>query len=445
MKKMRKFLCLAGVALAAVALVACSGKKEATTSTEPPTELSGEITMWHSFTQGPRLESIQKSADAFMQKHPKTKIKIETFSWNDFYTKWTTGLANGNVPDISTALPNQVMEMVNSDALVPLNDSIKRIGQDKFNETALNEAKIGDDYYSVPLYSHAQVMWVRTDLLKEHNIEVPKTWDQLYEASKKLKAAGVYGLSVPFGTNDLMATRFLNFYVRSGGGSLLTKDLKADLTSQLAQDGIKYWVKMYKEISPQDSLNFNVLQQATLFYQGKTAFDFNSGFHIGGINANSPQLIDSIDAYPIPKIKESDKEQGIETSNIPMVVWKNSKHPEVAKAFLESLYNEEDYVKFLDSTPVGMLPTIKGISDSAAYKENETRKKFKHAEEVITEAVKKGTAIGYENGPSVQAGMLTNQHIIEQMFQDIISNGTDSMKAAKEAEKQLNDLFEAAQ
>ena len=63
-------------------------------------------------------------------------------------------------------------------------------------------------------------------------------------------------------------------------------------------------------------------------------------------------------------------------------------NPEVAKAFLESLYNEEDYVKFLDSTPVGMLPTIKGISDSAAYKENETRKKFKHAEEVITEAIK---------------------------------------------------------
>ena len=71
-------------------------------------------------------------------------------------------------------------------------------------------------------------------------------------------------------------------------------------------------------------------------YQGKTAFDFNSGFHVGGIQANSPQLIDAIDAYPIPKVKESDKDYGIETSNIPLVVWKNSKHPEVAKAFLES-------------------------------------------------------------------------------------------------------------
>ena len=363
--------------------------------------------MWHSFTQGPRLESIQKSADEFMKKHPKVKIKIETFSWNDFYTKWTTGLANGNVPDISTALPNQVMEMVNSDALVPLNDTIKTIGEDKFNKTALDEAKVDGNFYS-----------------------------------KKLKENGVYGLSVPFGTNDMMGTRFLNFYVRSGGGSLLTKDLKANLTSKLAQDGIKYWVKMYKEFSPKDSLNFNVLQQATLFYQGKTAFDFNSGFHVGGIQANSPQLIDAIDAYPIPKIKESDKDYGIETSNIPLVVWKNSKHPEVAKAFLESLYEKKDYISFLDSTPVGMLPAIKGISDDPAYKDNDIRKKFQHAEEVITKAAEKGTAIGYENGPSVQAGMLTNQHIIEQMFQDIITNGKDPMEAAKDAEKQLNDLFE---
>ncbi len=35
-----------------------------------------------------------------------------------------------------------------------------------------------------------------------------------------------------------------------------------------------------------------------LFYQGKTA-RLLSGFHVGGIQANSPQLIDAIDAYPI--------------------------------------------------------------------------------------------------------------------------------------------------
>ena len=180
MKNSKKILFALVLALFALFVTACSSSKNDAEGSNKTGELSGEIVMWHSFTQGPRLESIQKSADEFMKKHPKVKIKIETFSWNDFYTKWTTGLANGNVPDISTALPNQVMEMVNSDALVPLNDTVKTIGEDKFNKTALDEAKVDGNFYSVPLYSHAQVMWVRTDLLKQYNIEVPKTWDQLY-------------------------------------------------------------------------------------------------------------------------------------------------------------------------------------------------------------------------------------------------------------------------
>ncbi|MBF1284515.1 MAG: sugar ABC transporter substrate-binding protein, partial [Oribacterium parvum] len=51
---------------------------------------------------------------------------------------------------------------------------------------------------------------------------------------------------------------------------------------------------------------------------------------------------------------------------------------------------------------------------------------------------------GFEHGPSVQAGILTNQHVIEEMFQDIITNGTDVKTAAKAAEDKLNSLMEAA-
>lgn len=405
-------------------------------------DLSGNITVWHSFTQGPRLEVIQEAANEFMKEHPKVKIKIETFSWNDFYTKWTTGFASGNVPDMSTALPNQVVEMINVGALLPVNDLIDKIGRDKFSKAAISEGTVNGNNYSLPLYSHAQVMWIRKDLLKKHNLEVPKTWDELYHAAKVLTKDGVYGLSVPMGTNDFIATRFLNLYVRSGGGSLLTKDLKADLTSPLAQEGIKYWVKMYKETSPKDSINYDVLKQATLYYQGKTAFDFNSGFQIGGVKANTPQLLGEIDAYPVPKIHANDPVRGLETANIPLVVWKTSKHPEISKAFIETLYQKDRYIKFLQSVPVGMLPAIKGISSDPAYANNPMIKQFSHAEKVIAEAVDKGTAIGYEHGPTVQGGLLTNQHIIEAMFQDIVANGTDPMVAAKKAEKQLNELFE---
>ena len=97
---MKKYLALL---LAALMLLSClAGCSSADDTTTPPTEttqdapqttdkedaapaepvetadeLEGEITFWHSFTQGPRLERIQAAADSFMEKHPKVKINID--------------------------------------------------------------------------------------------------------------------------------------------------------------------------------------------------------------------------------------------------------------------------------------------------------------------------------------------------------------------------------
>lgn len=415
-----------------------------TTTSESAKPLEGEITFWHSFTQGGRLDTIQAAAEAFTKANPGVKINIETFSWADFYTKWTTGIASGNVPDMSTALPNHVVEMIDADAIIPMDNLINTIGRDRFYEAPLTEMTKDGVCYAVPLYSHAQVMWYRKDLLEKYKLEVPKTWDELLNAAttiNKGENGKTYGCSVPLGTNDMMATRYLNFYVRSAGETLLSKDGKANLTSAAAIDGIKYWVNMYKTNSPKDSINFNVLDQATLYYQGKNAFDFNSGFQIGGVKTNTPDLMDKISCAPMPTLKSGEKQTGYETSNIPMVIWKNSKHPEICEAFTQFLYQPEYYVPFLLSVPVGMLPALKEIATNEQFLADPTVKQFQKEMEVISTAVGYGTAIGMENGPRAEAGLLTSQAVIENMFQDIITNGTDIAKAAKTAEDKLNDLF----
>lgn len=456
---MKKTLSLLLAAVMLVSLLAACGSDPNAGSSNPPSNnsdaaqpsgnsggaLEGEITFWHSFSQGPRLETIQAAADAFTKANPGVKINIETFSWADFYTKWTTGLASGNVPDMSTALPNHVVEMIDADAIIPMDNLIDTMGRDRFYEAPLTEMTASDGKcYAVPLYSHAQVMWYHKNLLEKYNLEVPTTWDELYEASKIIsdgEGGSAFGTSVPMGTNDMMATRFLNFYVRSAGETLITEDGKANLTSQAAIDGINYWVKVYKDCSPTDSMNFNVLDQATLYYTGKICFDFNSAFQIGGVETNAPELLDQIDCAPMPTLNKGDPQVGYETSNIPMVIWKNSKHPEVCEAFIEFLYEPENYVPFLLSVPVGMLPALKEIADDPTFLSDPTVQKFSHAKDVISKAVGEGTAIGMEYGPRPEAGLITSQGVIESMFQDIVINGTDVETAAAAAEAKLNDLF----
>lgn len=440
-RRVRAIAAASTAVLLTVALASCSSAADSDASAGDG-ELSGEVVFWHSFTQGPRAEYMERMAERFEAEHPDVDIRIETFSWGEFQTKWTTGLAAGQVPDLSTAQPNQVVQMINVGALAPVDDVIDAIGRDRFTEAALGEGAVDGVSYSLPIYSHAQVMWYRSDLLDAAGIEVPETWDELKEAAAALTAApDQYGLAVPMGTNDLMATRFLNFYLQSAGESLLNDDGRANLTSDAAIDGIEYWVDMYGKTSPEGSVNYNVLDQATLFYQGKTAFDFNSGFQISGVVGTSPELESVIKAAPLPRLDADDEMYGGETSNIATVVWEKSDVQEEAKAFLEYLYQDEDYIDFLHSVPGGMLPSLQDIAENEAYLDDETLQRHADSVAVISEAVPAGTAIGMEDGPLVQSGILTSQAVIEKMMQDIVLNGTDVETAAKAAEDQLNQLF----
>ena len=447
---MKKVLSLTLAATLAISLLAgCAGgdtvesaNPSAAAGGETTGELSGEITFWHSFTQGARMEAIQAAADQFMADNPGVTINIETMAWGDFNTKWNAGITTGDLPDISTAQnTGEVVEMLNADVLAPMDSTIDAIGRDLFSANALADMSMDDATYGIPYYSHAQVMWYRTDLLEANNLEVPTTWDEFYEAAVALTKDGVYGCAFSCSPNDLLCTRYLNYYVRSGGGSLLNDDLTANLTSDLAIDGINFWLEVYKNCSPAETINYTVNDHATLYYQGTTAFDFNSGFQISGVESNRPDLLEYVSCAPLPLMAEGDPYYSAEATHIPLVTWANSEHPEICQAFIEYLYQEDNYLDFLAAVPVGMLPSIKGIDQNETYLSNPIVQQFSDEAAVITKAVEEGTAIGFEHGPSAQAGLLTSQGVIEEMFQDIITNGTDVETAAKAAEDKLNEIF----
>lgn len=442
MKRALSMILAAGVA--ATTLAGCGSPSSPDTSDQASTsELKGEITFWHSFTQGARMEAVQSAADKFMQAHPDVKINIETYSWGDFNTKWNAGLTTGDLPDMSTAQnTGEVVEMLNADVLQSVDDMVDRIGRDRFSDNALADMSVDGAIYGVPYYSHAQVMWYREDMLKAANLNVPTTWNEFYDAAVALTKDGTFGAAFSCSPNDLLCTRYLNYYVQSAGGSLLNDDLTANLTSPEVIDGINFWLKVYKDCSPAETINYTINDHATLFYQGKTGFDFNSGFMIGGVQSNTPDAVPYVKCAPLPRLNAGDAVYSAEATHIPLVVWKDSKHPEICKAFIEFLYQEDNYIDFIHSVPVGMLPSLNDIASNETYLDNETIQQFTDSVETIQTAVDTGHAIGFERGPTAQASYLTSQGVIENMFQDIITNGTDVKTAAKAAEDELNDIFD---
>ena len=164
---MKKLLSLSLAAALSVSLLAGCGGGGGTAETDNPPantssqpageagELSGEITFWHSFTQGARMEAIQAAADQFMADNPGVTINIETMAWGDFNTKWNAGITTGDLPDMSTAQnTGEVVEMLNAGVLAPSDATIDAIGRDLFSEKALADMTVDGATYGIPYYSH---------------------------------------------------------------------------------------------------------------------------------------------------------------------------------------------------------------------------------------------------------------------------------------------------
>ena len=91
------------------------------------------------------------------------------------------------------------------------------------------------------------------------------------------------------GTNDLYATCFLDVYARQ------PRRVAADARAQSQSDqryrhtGDQVLDQYVQRIIPLPIPSIIILWiEATLYYQGKNAFDFNSGFHIGGVSPTPP-------------------------------------------------------------------------------------------------------------------------------------------------------------
>lgn len=443
---MKKVIVATVLVLLSCVLVACSSsdKQESYRNTD----IQGAITFWHGFTQGARLDALDSVIARFEQAYPNVSVTTEALTWTDFKERWRQGIESGDLPDISTACNiYEVEELVNAGILQPVNSVVDAIGKQRFADNVLTELSHDQDIYGLPYYSHAFALWYRSDLLQEVNLSVPQTWEEFAHAAKALTdpEKGIYGYAAALSPRDHLATIDLHMYMRSKGESLLTEDLKANLTSDVALEGIAYWTDIYRTCSSPDFYDDTVEERSKHFYEGETVFDVNSGFHIAGIKNNRPDLLESISCIEFPFKQAETPNNSSVVTQIPLVMYASSNNQEAAEAFLAFLYEDENYLAFIDSVPVGMIPAIKDIANTEAYQSDDTRKQFAQEETIIENAVLSGNALGFEHGANLEAGILTSSGIIEEMFRSIVLDGVSVEIAAAQAEEKLNKAFAQAQ
>jgi sn-glycerol 3-phosphate transport system substrate-binding protein len=156
-----------------------------------------EIQWWHAMT-GANNDVIVKLAEEFNAAQSDYKV-VASYkgSYPDTMNAGIAAFRAGNAPHILQVFEvGTATMMAATGAVKPVYKLMAEAGE-AFDPQAYLPAITG--YYSTskgemlsfPFNSSSMVMWVNKDALKKANItEIPKTWPQVFEDAKKLKAAG---------------------------------------------------------------------------------------------------------------------------------------------------------------------------------------------------------------------------------------------------------------
>lgn len=131
--------------------------------------------------------------------------------------------------------------------------------------------------YAVPVNNHGQSwLWYNTGVLEKAGVKPPVTWEDLWAAGDKLKAAGVIPVAVGGQSWQLRIT-FNTVLATKGGAELYTKVLggrdEAAIKSPAFKDVVETFIKL-RDYADEGNANRDWNVAANLVITGKAGFNF---------------------------------------------------------------------------------------------------------------------------------------------------------------------------
>lgn len=161
-----------------------------------PAHAVTELQWWHAMT-GANNDVVNKLAEDFNASQSDYKV-VPSFKggYADTMNAGIAAFRAGNAPHIMQVFEVGTATMMSATgAIKPVYQLMKDAGE-PFDPKAYLPTITGyystskGDMLSFPFNSSSMVMWINKDELKKNSIEIPKTWPEVFDAAKKLKAAG---------------------------------------------------------------------------------------------------------------------------------------------------------------------------------------------------------------------------------------------------------------
>ena len=391
--KMKKILAMLLACMMVLSMVAC-GAQSAPAATEAPAPAATEapapaateapapaetepeeveLVFWHAMS-GANEEAMIKITEDFMKEYPHITVKLENQGgYTDLFDKLMASAKSNQLPHLAQIYSNRLSWYVDKGLVLDLtpymNDPAIGFTAEELAdipEMFLDNCIWDGGQYALPFNKSMMVLYYNVDMLAEAGVEVPTTWEEWAEASKKLTKdtdgdgeADIYG--TVFANN--LSTDIAPWIHQAGGTALLDDATGTPLfESDAMKEAITFLNGMFQDGSARfagEDKNANVPVQ-----QGRAAMCVASTSALPTIEKNTLEGI-NIHCAALPGHKTND--QLYYGTNVTIYDVGTDAEKEAAWLYLKFFIATDNTAYFASQT--GYMPVRKSAMNSDVYKD----------------------------------------------------------------------------
>ncbi len=304
---------------------------------------------------------------------------------------------------------------------------------ERFKESALLPYRFKDGVYALPEQQVFNMLFYRKDILQELNLQVPQTWDDVYNMIPVLQKHHME-FALPLEQNESQVANlvpnqtFAMLLYQTDGSFYKGNGTASDLTSEIAMQAFKKWAEFYTN------------------YKFPLKFDFPNRFRTGEmpigiadytfynhLSVSAPEIRGLWEFAPVPgtKTAEGTIRRDVASSGSSVVMLKQTKNKEAAWEFMKWWTSKETQVRFGRE--------MEGLMGAAARYPTANIEALKELPWPVKDYRNLESQWEWVRGiPEVPGGYFTGRHL-DNAFREVVNNGTNTREALSDYVRYIDE------
>ena len=407
------------------------------------------IRVWHTETQPNSQEAMRNIAKRFEAQNPGVRVEVEALAWGDLEPRIMSSLAAGSPPELSHGQPITCAALQSKGLLLPLDEVVSAIGEANIFEQVKRVCRVGSSQYGLVHAAGTSLLIYRKDLAQKAGLKPPKTWADLVANAKALSAQGMAGITIP--GDNLFINILLGELIKANGGALFDRQNRPQMTSKQMIETLEF-IRELTRYAPKGWEGHGYLETFANLYGQKAAMMY-LGYGRGAslIEKGAPKEMANAETFDVwvKPHGPSGKEPAAQVDEEPWMLFKGSRNPKEAIAFLKFFYEKANYLEYIQTVPIHLFPITRSLRADRDYQATPMIQRWKSWIEVQEHYLNKDLGkptlvVDWEDMTSKPYLMeVLGSGIMRDMVMEVAVEGKPASAAASRAQGRLEALLKS--